>query len=96
MADVDIDPFGEHESRTDDHTDTDENIPLIPGGPEGGRSTWEPECKQETSFGGESQRTKLLKDYVKIYIKSYQKTLVRPQNYFTTIILNSKVGNYTT
>ena len=45
MADVDIDPFGEHESKTD------ENIPLIPGGRVGG-STWEPECKQETSFGG--------------------------------------------
>ena len=26
MADIDIDPFGEHESRTDDHTH--ENIPL--------------------------------------------------------------------
>ena len=36
MADIDIDPFGEHESRTDDdHTGTGENIPLIPGGPEG-------------------------------------------------------------
>ena len=66
MADIDIDPFGEHESRTDDHTDTGENIPLIPGGP-GGGSTWEPERgEQEASFGGrESQRTKLMKDYVK-------------------------------
>ena len=36
MADIDIDPFGEHESRPDDHTDTSENIPLIPGDPEGG------------------------------------------------------------
>ena len=36
MADIDIDPFGEHDSRTDDHTDTGENIPLIPGGLEGG------------------------------------------------------------
>ena len=44
MADVDINPFGEHESRTDYHTD--ENIPLTPG-----RSTWEPECEHETSFG---------------------------------------------
>ena len=52
MADVDIDPFGEHESRPDDHTDTGENIPVIPGG-----STWEPTREQETSFGGESQRT---------------------------------------
>ena len=50
MADVDIDPFGEHESRPEEPTD--ENIPLdliTPGGPEetpngGGRSTWEPTC----------------------------------------------------
>ena len=47
MADIDIDSFGGHESRTDDHTD--ENIPLTRVTP--GRSTWEPECKQEMSFG---------------------------------------------
>ena len=35
MADVDIDPFGEHESRTDDNTETGENIPFTPVG--GGR-----------------------------------------------------------
>ena len=40
MADVDIDPFREHESRTDDHTETGENIPFTPVG-EG--STWEPD-----------------------------------------------------
>ena len=62
MADVDIDPFGEHKSRTDDPTD--EHIPLDPVTPVGGRSTWEQE--QETSFGGrESQRIKLMKDYVR-------------------------------
>ena len=64
MADIDIDPFGEHESRTDDNTETGENITFTPVG--GGRSTWEPErSEQETSFGGESQRTKLMKDYVR-------------------------------
>ena len=55
---------------------SDEHIPLSPVTP--GRSTWdppgvpgpvcpwEPEHKQETSFGGrESLRTKLMKDYVK-------------------------------
>ena len=47
MANVDINPFGEHESRTEEPTD--ENIPLTPVTP--GRSTWEPERKQETSFG---------------------------------------------
>ena len=64
MADVDIDPFGEHESRPDDNTETSENIPFTPVGR--GRSTWEPERgEQETSFRGESQRTKLMKDYVR-------------------------------
>ena len=67
MADVDIDPFGEHELRPSRHEEpTDENIPLdlvTPVG--GGGSTWEPTREQETSFRGESQRTKLMKDYVK-------------------------------
>ena len=61
MADVDIGPFGEHESRPEEPMD--EHIPLdlvTPGG-----STWEPTHEQEASFGGESQRTKLMKDYVK-------------------------------
>ena len=80
MADVDIDSFGEHESRPDNHTD--EHNPLDPVPPVG-RSTWdprwvpgpvgpwEPTREQKTSFGGrESQRTKLMKDYVKdIYKK---------------------------
>ena len=62
MADIDIDPFGEHESRPEEPTD--KNISLTPVG--GGRSTWDPgQGEQETSFGGESHRTKLMKDYVK-------------------------------
>ena len=39
MADIDIDPFGEHELRTDERTD--EHIPLDLVTP--GRSTWEPD-----------------------------------------------------
>ena len=51
MADIDIDPFGEHD-KTDSHPDgTSENIPLPLVNP-GGGSNWEPEHKQETSFGG--------------------------------------------
>ena len=62
MADIDIDPFGEHESRTEEPTD--EHIPLDLVTP--GRSTWEPDRgEQEISFGGESQRTKLMKDDVR-------------------------------
>ena len=49
MADVDIDPFGEHDRA---ELRTDENIPLHLVTPVGG-STWEPERgEQETSFGG--------------------------------------------
>ena len=46
MADVDIDPFGEHESRPEEPTD--ECIPLTPVG----RSTWELEREQEALFRG--------------------------------------------
>ena len=49
MADVDIDPFGDHESRPEETMG--ENIPLTPGG----GPTWEPEREQETSFRGESE-----------------------------------------
>ena len=52
MADVDIDPFGEHKSRPEEPTN--EHIPLTPVG---GGSTWEPEREQETSFGGKSLET---------------------------------------
>ena len=41
MADIDIDSFGEHESRTEEPTDTGKNTPLSLVGPRG-RSTWEP------------------------------------------------------
>ena len=72
MEDVDIDPFGEHELRTEESTD--EHTPLDPVTP--GRSTWEPDCReQKTSFGGESQRTKLMKDYVKDLYKKISENI---------------------
>ena len=62
MADIDINPFGEHESRPEEPTDEDIPLDLVTPG----RSTWEPDQgEQETSFGGESQRTKIMKDYVR-------------------------------
>ena len=71
MANIDIDPFEEH-NRTEEPTG--ENIPPDPITP-GGGSTWEPTREQETSFGqGESQRTSLMKDYVKdLYKKLSEK-----------------------
>ena len=59
MADIDIDSFGEHESRTEEPTD--EDIPLTPVG---GGSAWEPEREQETSFGGTSHTSILHKEYL--------------------------------
>ena len=77
MADVDIDPFGEHD-RTESRAEepSDENIPLDPVTP-GRSSTWEPERgEQETSFGGrESQRTKLMKYYVKDLYKKQSENI---------------------
>ena len=80
MADVDIDPFGgtsgEHD-RTEELMDAHIPLPLVT--PVGG-STWEPECEQETSFGGESQRTILMKDYVKdLYKKLSENTGETPE-----------------
>ena len=39
MADVDIDPFGEHELRTEEPTDEHISLTLVGRG----RSTWEPD-----------------------------------------------------
>ena len=72
MADLDINPFGEHD-RTESRPD--ENIPFLPVTPVGGGSTWEPEREQETSFGGTSQRTKLMKDYIKDLYKKLTENL---------------------
>ena len=82
MADVDIDPFGEH-NRTESRTDeTGENIPFTPVGG-GGSLTWEPDRgEQETSFGGESQRTKLMKDYVRdLYKKLSENVSETPEEF---------------
>ena len=70
MADVDIDPFGEHESRPEEPTD--ENIPLDPFTPRG--STWEPTREQETSFGGKSFET-LKYEALESFVESLYKSL---------------------
>ena len=62
MADMDIDPFSDHD-KTDAQPDTGETIPFTPEGVIEGGSSWEPE--RETSFGGTSQRTEVLKEHDK-------------------------------
>ena len=64
MANIDIDPFGEHESRPEEPID--EHIPLTPVG---GGSTWEPTCEHETSFGGKSFET-LKYETMESFVKS--------------------------
>ena len=77
MADVDMDPFGNHD-KTDLHPDdAGETIPLTPGGGAGhvGRgSTWEPEHEQERSFrGGKTQERRLTDSYVDSLYKELSK-----------------------
>ena len=60
MADIDIDPFEEHESRPEEPTD--EHIPLDLVTPR--RSTWELEHEQEISFGDRSRTSVLHKEYL--------------------------------
>ena len=73
MADVDIDPFGEHESRPEEPID--EHILSDPVTP-GRSTTWEPDRgEHETSFRGESQGTKLMKDYVKDLYKKLSENI---------------------
>ena len=80
MADGDIDPFGGHETRPEEPTD--EHFPLDPLTP-GRSSTWEPDQgEQETSFRRESQRTKLMKDYVKdLYEKISENISETPEEF---------------
>ena len=93
MTDVDIDPFGDHDkTKSRPEEPTGENIPLTPGG----GSTWEPEREQETSFEGESQRTRHLKTMLKICIMCYLKSMREPQKHFILMISTSEMGNCTT
>ena len=68
MADIDINPFGEYESRPEDPTGESILFTSVGG------SAWEPEREQEMSFGGTSQRTRVLRDQVEgLYEKLSQK-----------------------
>ena len=80
MADIDTDPFEEHESRTEEPTD--EHIPLDPVG--GRSSTWEPERgEQKRLFGGrESQRNKLVISQVEGLYERLSQKLARTSEVF--------------
>ena len=72
MADVDTDPFGEHD-KPDKHQDEGETIRLTPEGVIGGGSTWEPE--QETSSRETSIREKVLRERVEGLYRKLSKSM---------------------
>ena len=63
IADVDIDPSGDHDKTDSNPDETGETIPFTPGGVIEGGSTLQPE--RETSLGGMSQKTEVLKEHIK-------------------------------
>ena len=79
MADIDIDPASNHDKPDTQHDKpTGETIPFTPGGV--GGSTWEPE--QETSFGGTSMGTEVLKQHIKVLYHVLTKYLDRTPDAF--------------
>ena len=102
MADFDIDPFSEHESRPEEPTD--ENISLTQVG---GGSTWDYrgvpfpavpwklEHEQETSFGGRSWKLLNMKPLLKVCIKGYLEATMNPLEQSIFIISTSEMDSYT-
>ena len=77
MAEVDINPFDDHD-KTDAQSDqTSETIPLTPGGL--GGSTWEPGHKQGTSFETEIQRIRLVREDVERMYKKLSERYKLPK-----------------
>ena len=85
MADVDIDPSGEHD-KTDEQPNADETIPFTQGRViEGGSNL---KLEQETSFRGKTQRTRLKNRLLNSCIECYPKKQTKPQKYSISIISN--------
>ena len=94
MADVDINPFGDHNKTDAQPDESGETIPLIPGGVRGG-ATWESECKRETLFGGKLKELDSRKHRFKGCIESYLKAYAKSQKHSISAISNSEMGNCT-
>ena len=62
MADVDIDPVGDHDKTDEQSYETGETISFTPGGVIEEKSTWKPQREQETSFGGGKTQSAELKE----------------------------------
>ena len=69
MADIDTDPFSDHNKRDSHLDETDEKIPLTPGGAIGG-STWESEHHLEEKVKELNSLKNALKGCIKCYLKA--------------------------
>ena len=106
MADIDIDPFGEHESRPEEPMD--EHVLLTPvgggstwdpSGVLGSLDPWEPTREQETSFGGKSFETlkyEALESFVKSLYRRISGSDMNPWEQSIFIISTSEMDSYTT
>ena len=86
MADVDINPFGEHKSRPEEPTG--ENIPLNPLG----GSSWEPSREREMPSTVRGQRVELLKYYISDSYKMLSERLDKTLEAFHYDYFNLKDG----
>ena len=94
IADIDIDPFGEHD-KMDEHPDEGETIAFTPGGVIEGGSTGNQKEKQRSEEEKLSQPDS--KKYgLKDCIKSYLKALAKPQKHSILTIWKSKMESCTT
>ena len=85
MADIDIDPFGEHD-KMDNCPDEGKAIPLNLMGESKTGSSWQPE------FGGEIHNVSLMKSYVeRLYKKLSEVMGQQTTKQFISTILNSEM-----
>ena len=90
MAEVDIDPFSDHDKTDAQPDEMGETTPLTPGG----GSTWEPERKQETSFGGTSPSTEVLENCVKALYQLLHNKCTKDQNHVQACSKSAKMKDY--
>ena len=88
------DPVSDHD-KTATQSNEGKTIPLTPEEVIGG-GTWKQECEQQTSFGGMSLRTKVLREHIEGLYGSYLKEWVKPPKHFILMISKSEMENCTT
>ena len=92
MADVNINPFSDHD-QTDSYPDeTGKNIPLTPGGGVMRRSTWD---KKHHCEEGKLKKEGSLILTLTVCTRSYLSTMVEPRMQPITITLDARASGFT-